>query len=95
MTISLVALLWAHPGKEAALEAYETAVLALVPEHGGRVLQRARGDGSSGQPIEVQVFEFADQAGLDAYMEDPRRIALSRDRDAAVARTEVVPVRLV
>lgn len=39
--IQLCCLLWAHPGQEAALTAYEDRVLALVPEYGGAVLQRA------------------------------------------------------
>ena len=33
-------LLWARPGMEAALSAYEDKVLRLVAEHGGRVLER-------------------------------------------------------
>ena len=52
--IQLCCLLWAHLGQEAGLTAYEDRVLALVPEHGGSVLQRAVSDGAAGRPHEVQ-----------------------------------------
>jgi uncharacterized protein (DUF1330 family) len=88
-------LLWARPGREAALAAYEDQVLARLGEHGGRVLARLRGDGAGAAPLEVQVIEFDSQAQLDAYLDDPRRTTLADQRDAAVARTEVFPVDLV
>ena len=95
MPRTLCVLLWAQPGAEAALAAYEDTVLRLVPEHGGRVVQRARGSGADGQPAEIQFLEFPAAAALDAYMSDPRRTALAADRDRAVARTEVIDVELV
>ena len=70
-------------------------MLALVPEHGGTVLQRARTDGADGRAHEIQLFSFEDQAALSAYMNDPRRLALADERDRVIARTEVFPVELV
>jgi uncharacterized protein (DUF1330 family) len=95
MPRTLCVLLWAHPGAQAALAAYEDKVLRLVPDHGGRVLQRARGSGADGQPAEIQLFEFPTGAALDAYISDPRRTVLAADRDQAVARTEIIDVELV
>ena len=95
MPSTLCVLLWAHPGAEAALAAYEDTVLRLVPDHGGRVVLRARSSGADGQPAEIQVIEFPSATALDAYMGDPRRTALAADRDRAVARTEVIDVELV
>ena len=92
--ILLCCLLWAHPGQDAALTAYEDRVLALVPEHGGVVLQRAVSDGADGRPHEVQLYRFASQRGLDGYLADPRRAALTQERDRVVARTELFPVDL-
>lgn len=86
--------LWAHPGMEQALTAYEDAVLTLVDEHDGEVLHRARTDGADGKPLEIQLFTWASQQAMDGYMADPRRTALSADRDRAVARTEIVEVQL-
>jgi hypothetical protein len=45
MPRTLCVLLWAQPGEQAALTAYEDRVLRLVPDHGGRVVHRARNSG--------------------------------------------------
>ncbi|MFF4250053.1 hypothetical protein ACFY1L_02455 [Streptomyces sp. NPDC001663] len=95
MTVRLCCLLWARPGAAEALAAYEDKVLALLGEHGGRLLQRARTDGADGRPDEIQLIEFASQAGYDGFMADERRTALAGERDAAVARTDLYPVELV
>lgn len=77
-----------------ALVAYEDRVLALVGEHGGTVLQRARTDGTGEHPLEIQLFEFESQDGLDGYLNDERRLALTAERDRVVARTELMNVTL-
>ena len=86
-------LLWARPGMEAALRAYEDKVLRLVAEHGGRVLQRGTvlpGSQPNGEPpTEVQFLEFPAQASMDAYVHDPRRQAMAAERDAAITRTDL------
>lgn len=90
-------LLWAKPGMEAALSAYENKVLRLVSEHGGRVLERGTvlpGSQYDGErPTEVQFLEMPSEASLDAYVNDPRRQAMASERDAAVARTDVFRVQ--
>lgn len=93
-TVQLCVLLWARPGAAEALVAYEDKVLALLGEHGGRLVQRARADGADGRPDEIQLIEFASQAGYEGYMADARRTALAGERDAAIARTELYPVEL-
>lgn len=93
--LTFCALLWPHPGMDEALIAYEDSVLALVSEHGGTVLQRARSDGAEDRPLEIQLYEWASQAAMDSFMSDPRRTALAADRDRAIARTEIVPVQFV
>ena len=64
---------------EAALSAYEDKVLRLIAEHGGRVLQRGTvlpGSQHAGEPpAEVQLLEMPSDASLDAYVNDPRRLA--------------------
>jgi uncharacterized protein (DUF1330 family) len=93
-TVQLCVLLWARPGATEALVAYEDKVLALLGEHGGRLVQRARADGADGRPDEIQLIEFSSQAGYEGYMADARRTALAGERDAAIARTELYPVEL-
>ena len=92
VTLMMYVFLWPNPGMSEALSAYEDTVLALVPDHNGKVLRRDRTDGTGGRPLEIQLFEWPSQAAMDAYMADSRRIALVADRDAAIARTEIVPV---
>ncbi len=91
-TLTLCCLLWARAGLAADLSAYEDRVLALVGEHGGRVLQRAIGPATDEHPNEVQLFVFGSRADLNGYLDDPRRQALAPERDRVVARTEVFPV---
>ena len=106
MSVVLCVTLWPNAGQEDALVAYEDSVLALLPEHGARVVARVRagdddgtnaGDAASadGHPFETQIIEFAEDSGLDAYMRDPRRTAASDVRDRAIARTEIQRVTLV
>lgn len=95
MSIHLCVLLWSRPGTEEALCAYEDSVLDLMGDHGARVLQRLRSNGANGAPLEIQTLEFPSQEALDSYMQDERRTALAGEREAVVARTDVLPVGLV
>lgn len=93
--LTLCVLLWAHPGAEQALIAYEDQVLALIPDHGGKILQRARSSGAGGQPLEVHLLEFPSREALGAYLADSRRQALAAGRERAVARSEIIEVSLI
>ena len=73
MPRTLCVLLWAQPGAQAALTAYEDRVLRLVPDHGGRVLQRGRGGGAGGQPAEIQFRTLATEW---AYQPDGKTVRL-------------------
>ena len=90
--LNLCCLLWAQPGQESDLVAYEDRVLALLADHGAEVLERVRSDGANDRPLEVQIYRFPSQAALDGYVSDPRRLALADERDRVVARTEFFPV---
>jgi len=94
MVVTLCVLCWARDGCAAELVAYEDRVLALVPDHGGRVLQRARTAGERGEPLEVHLLQFPSEAALDAYLGDERRAALAADREAAIDRTQILRVEL-
>jgi uncharacterized protein (DUF1330 family) len=95
MPVILCVLLWAREGKGAGLAAYEDRVLSLLADHGGLIVQRARTTAAGDGPYEVQTLEFESQAALDGYTNDPRRAALAADRDAAIARTQIIPVQLL
>ena len=64
----LTALLWPHEGQQQALIDYEDTVLALIPKHGGRVIERVRRTDDGDGPFEVQVIELPDEDALAAYM---------------------------
>ncbi len=89
----LCCLIWARPGLDDDLVAYEDRVLALLPDHGVEVIERVRSDGGPEHPLEVQLYLVPSQAALDAYLADTRRLALAAERDRVVARTEVFRVR--
>lgn len=91
--LHLCCLLWARPGLESDLVAYEDKVLSLVPDHGGELLSRVTGDGSDGHPLEVHVYRFPGQKAVDSYIADPRRLELAAERDRVIARTDLFPVR--
>ncbi len=94
MSLHLCVLLWPNAGAEQALIAYEDRVLELMGDHGARVLQRARTDGADGSPLEIQILEFPSEEALEGYMGDERRTALAGERDAAIARADVLEVDL-
>jgi hypothetical protein len=95
MSLTLCVLLWARPGAEDDLITYEDQVLGMVPDHQGRVLQRARGSGADGQPLEIQLLEFASAQALEDFMTDPRRQSLAAVRDRVISKTEAINVQVV
>ena len=59
-------------GGASAFQAYEAAVLPLLPRHGGRLERRLRShDGLA----EVHVVSFQSRAGYESYIRDPERLA--------------------
>lgn len=92
MALLLCVLLTAVPGSEQQLIEYEDQVLALLPAHGARVVQRVRATEDPSEPFEVHLLEFPSEDALDAYMHDPARVALQDLRDRAIAHTHVIPV---
>ncbi len=86
--LTLCLLLWANEGCRDDLTAYEDHVLRIVHEHTGTVVSRVRLTGSDNGPDEVQVLQFPDDDALNKYLADPRRNALTAERDRVVARTK-------
>ncbi len=92
---ALCVLLWARPGADDGLIAYEDQVLGIAGGHGCRVLQRVRSGGAGGQPLEIQLLEFPSAQALDEFMTDRRRQSLAGERDRVIAKTEIIEVQLV
>lgn len=92
VALELCVLLWATDGNEETLSRYEDTVLALVPKHGGRVVSRVRSLSNGEGPLEVQIIHLPGESALQAYMEDPERLALADVHREAIARTELLKV---
>ena len=93
--VTLCVLLWARPGAESGLIAYEDQVLDIAAGYGGRVLQRARSGGGDGQPLEIQLLEFPTARAVAEFMAEGPRPGRAHQRARAIARTEVIDVQLV
>jgi len=87
VVITLCVFLWAADRERDGLGRYEDAVLALLGDHGGRLVVRVRSNGD-GPPDEVQVIQFDGPDAMASFMDDPRRLALAGDRARAIERTE-------
>ena len=76
----------------AEARAYEDEVLALLPDHGARVLFRGLRASSQdrGLPAEVHVLWFPDRARFDAFLADPRRAELRASHGQVFDDTVVV-----
>jgi hypothetical protein len=87
----VVRLTWV-PGKAADGSEYERAVLRFWIEHGGDIVAAfkplAQADGLP-PADEVQILRIPTQSQLDAYLSDPRRLALAPKRAASIAVTEI------
>ena len=91
MIYLVVRLTWV-PGKATDGSEYERAVLRFWIEHGGDIVAAfkplAQADGLP-PADEVQILRIPTQSQLDAYLSDPRRLALAPKRAASIAVTEI------
>lgn len=89
----LVVRLTYAPGQAHGGAEYERTVLQFWREHGGEVIAAFRpapwSDGSRAAD-EMQLLRIPSREQLDAYLADPRRVALASVRERTVASTEVV-----
>ena len=70
MSLTIVMVADIPSGAEAGFQAHESAVLPLLPRHGGRLERRLRtGDALT----EVHIVSFASQEGFESYLADEER----------------------
>ncbi|WP_347058073.1 hypothetical protein ABC795_15565 [Blastococcus sp. HT6-30] len=70
MRLTIVMVADIPSGADAGFQAYESAVLPLLPRHGGRLERRLRtGDALT----EVHIVSFASQDGFASYLADEER----------------------
>lgn len=93
--LTLCVQLWPQTGQESALIQFEDRVLALIPRHGGAVLQRVRRIDDNEEAFETHIISFPNQSAFQSYMDDPERLALTPIREIAISRTVITPVVVV
>ena len=91
MSVTLVAALYIHPGREAEFDRFETAAARIMRRHGGALDRRIRIARAAGDnlPHEVHIVSFPDDASLQRYRTDPDLQGLAELRTSAIRETVV------
>ena len=89
MAVTYVLIARIPPQGIEAYKRYETAVLPLLADHGGRLARQLR---SAEGDVEVHIIEFATDDGLDAYRADPRRAQHTHLLEQSGAQSELLEV---
>ena len=95
--VTLVALLYLHPGRGADFERFEGAANRIMARHGGRIERRIRSANEASSPStaklsapdEVHVVWFPDADSFARYRADPELQALAELRAAAIRETVI------
>jgi uncharacterized protein (DUF1330 family) len=89
--IHVLAMIHAGAGGIQGVRDYESSVVPVMRDHGGRLLSafRPRNQGDSDCPGEIHLIEFPSDRAFEAYRSDPRVSALSGVRQRAISRTTV------
>jgi antibiotic biosynthesis monooxygenase (ABM) superfamily enzyme len=90
MTVTYLMLARLPADGAAAFDAYESAALPLLAEHGGHLERRLR---TLDDRLEAHLVSFASEEGLAAYRADPRRTAAAPLLDSSGAVVELLAVR--
>lgn len=94
MSVLFLVHLYAHENGLSALRRFEAKVLPIVLEHGGE-LEAAFTPASelgtfANQPDEVHILRFPSHSAFRQYQADPRHIGLAKERNQAIARTDII-----
>jgi uncharacterized protein (DUF1330 family) len=93
-----LALVYLHPGQQAALRRYENLALPVFRRHGGRFerilspLRVGGGQPDPDEPDEVHLLRFETAEGLAAVQRDPEMAALAPLRREIVRKALLVRV---
>ena len=90
--LHLIVRLWLHPEAQVAdFEELEREAASIMSSYGGTIewAFRATTGLEDGEPFEVHLVSFPDDAAFDAYRADARTLSLKERRDKLIACTEV------
>ena len=94
--IYITQLVYLSPGKEAAFNTFEDAVIPLISRHGGQLLLRLRPTLESviaaeiEVPYEIHLVRFNSQEDLKAFSEDPERQRMLHLKNESVRSSVIV-----
>ncbi len=84
-----------HPDKRVEFDAYERRVMEILRGHGGELLHALIADDAAAAGFdELHVLTFPDQQAFESFRSDPRRDALSAQRNACIAETKTIFARM-
>ncbi|MEI9906177.1 MAG: DUF1330 domain-containing protein [Asticcacaulis sp.] len=88
--IQVIALLYAGDGGKPAMRAYESKVMRILAEHGGRLVSASHpADPRPDDPDEVHIVQFESSGHFAAFRADPRHAGLKTERQAAIRDTRL------
>jgi hypothetical protein len=90
MAVTYLMLARLPEGQLAAFDAYESAVLPLLAEHGGRLERRLR---TLDDRVEAHLVSFPGDEEFAAYRADPRRSSAAPLLESSGAAIELLAVR--
>lgn len=94
--IYIAQLIYLQPGKEKEFLKFESKVIPLMKEHGGKIIQRIRPneqafiEGEEKKPYEIHIVTFPDYDALEAYGDDPKRTKYLKLREASIESTLLI-----
>jgi hypothetical protein len=90
MAVTYLMLARLPEGRLDAFDAYESTVLPLLAEHGGRLERRLR---TLDDRVEAHLVSFPGDEDFAAYRADPRRSSAAPLLDSSGAAIELLAVR--
>ena len=88
--IQIIALLYASKNGIEGLRAFESKVIPILREHGGRLISASSyAERKEGEADEIHVIQFPSHDAFEAYKQDARVIELRALKDEMISKTEV------
>lgn len=85
----ITVMLYGKNGIQGEFKDYESKALNIFKQHGGEIIAAYRPiSGGPDTPDEIQILKIAGRAELDAFMNDPARLAMAGERNHVIRRTD-------
>lgn len=85
--IHILIMINAGAGGLDAVRQYESKVVPIIREHGGKMLSAFKP--LNNPPDEIHLIEFASEEALALYQKDSRVVELRAEREIAIAKTNL------